>query len=151
VDLWIALRDSLDSELFVNPYTTLDFTGWREMTWNSINTNNGTKWAGTGDGVITGPDVKFDSIQINKVTSVASGHVYVDDASYIPVGGSNGQVAAVQYGNKLVYMGFPFETITSDANRNSVMSKVLDYLLPNPAALDHFELYSSDPVRVDEK
>ena len=43
-------------------------------------------------------------------------------------GGTSG--AAIQYasGNtRLVYMAFPFETITTSANRNAVMAAVLDY------------------------
>jgi hypothetical protein len=44
-------------------------------------------------------------------------------------GGSNG--AAIQYANpnggRVVYMAFPFETITTAANRNAVMAAVLNY------------------------
>src|SRR5207237_9736758 len=52
-------------------------------------------------------------------------------------GGSNG--AATQYsgtsGQKIVMMAFPFETITSPANRNLVMADVLGFFgLANPSA-----------------
>jgi hypothetical protein len=54
--------------------------------------------------------------------------------------GGVGGTAAIQYagafGNsaetgKLVYMGFPFETITNETTRNNVMSRVLDFFLPS--------------------
>ncbi len=46
------------------------------------------------------------------------------------VGGTGG-TAAIQYdsggSSKLVNLGFPYETVTSEANRNAVMQRVLDF------------------------
>ena len=127
----ICLRDSDDSDLFVNDYTTLDFTGWREIVWTDIKNNPGNVWVASGDGVVTGSNIKFDSIQVNKVTSVDSGHIYFDNATYsiAETGSGTGSVAAIQYDGdyKLVYMGFPFETITEESIRNDVMKRVLDF------------------------
>ena len=142
----ICLRDSDDSDLFVNDYTTLDFTGWREIVWTDIKNNPGTGWVIQGDGIVTGSNIKFDSIQVNKVTSVDSGHIYFDNAAYsLPASGSgSGLAAAIQYdGNyKLVYMGFPFETITGESARNDVMERVLEFL-DLPSAEDFFTYWMS--------
>lgn len=46
------------------------------------------------------------------------------------VGGAGG-TAAIQYANgcqRLVYMGFPFETIYPDSTRQAVMARILDFL-----------------------
>ena len=52
-------------------------------------------------------------------------------------GSSSGMVAAVQYSGtaKLVYLGFPFETISDETARTQLMA----------AAIDFFELEASDP------
>jgi hypothetical protein len=52
------------------------------------------------------------------------------------VGATTGNISAgIQYtaGNtRLVYIGVPFETFLSEADRNAVMSRVLDFLAPAP-------------------
>jgi hypothetical protein len=129
----IALRDS-DNEIFVNDWLTLNFTGWRELAWPHVAQNPGTRWAGSADNAITGPNVRLDSIQMQKVTAQASGRIYFDSATYRPIGGggATGPVAGIQYSGayKLVYLGFPFETILSETNRTTVMTRALDFLLP---------------------
>ncbi|MGB9693014.1 MAG: hypothetical protein ACPL7D_12700, partial [Candidatus Sumerlaeaceae bacterium] len=101
-----------------------------------------TKWAGGGDGLVTGPYVKFDSIHIKKgASSPASGHLYFDEITYSTGGNA---VAAIVYdggtgGPKLVYFAFPFETITSESARNAVMSNVLNFFnTPLPVSLSEF-------------
>lgn len=124
----IALRDS-DVEIYVNDYLTIDFTGWRQIVWPDVQNNPGTRWYDPGgDGVITGPNIAFDSIQVNKVSGVNSGHLYFDEASY-STGGGGTSTAGVQYSGayKLVHLGFPYEAITSSAVRAEVMEAVLDF------------------------
>jgi hypothetical protein len=125
----ICLRDS-DNDLFVNSYTTINFTGWQQIVWTDVEHNPGTLWFVQGDGSLTGPNVRLDSINVHKVSAVNSGHLYFDEAVATPTGsGSSGLIAAVQYDStyKLVYLGFPFETITDAATRNEVMKRVLDF------------------------
>jgi len=124
----IALRDS-DVEIYVNDYLTIDFTGWRQIVWPDVQNNPGTRWYDPGgDGVITGPNIAFDSIQVNKVSGVNSGHLYFDEASY-STGGGGTATAGVQYSGpyKLVHLGFPYEATTSGAVRAEVMEAVLDF------------------------
>src|SRR5690606_18316984 len=59
-----TIRDS-EGEFFVNDYTTIDFSGWRRIVWEDVR-NNSNRWAGDGDGVVTGVEVRFDSIQLSK-------------------------------------------------------------------------------------
>ena len=130
----ICLRDS-DNELFRNAATTINFTGWREITWN-LASDWRERWSGSGDNAITGPNLQFDSIHITKgASSPASGYLYFDDAR-VTAPGAGGQIAAVQFaGNyKLVYLAFPFETIIGDAARNNVMRRVLDFFFQQPAS-----------------
>ena len=58
------------------------------------------------------------------------------------VGGTGGG-AAIQYDSgvstKLVNLGFPFETITTEANRNAVMERVLDFFNLNVDPLADFD------------
>ncbi|MCX7718193.1 MAG: fibronectin type III domain-containing protein [Candidatus Sumerlaeaceae bacterium] len=130
----ICLRDS-DNELFRNTTTTINFTGWREITWN-IASDWRERWAGSGDNTITGPDLRLDSIHITRGgSSPASGYLYFDDARVSLPGGS-GQIAAVQFAGpyKLVYLAFPFETILSATARNNVMARVLDFFFQQPVS-----------------
>jgi len=129
----ISLRDS-DNDIMANPYLTVNFSGWQQVTWNDIQNNPGTFWNVAGDGVITSSTLKLDSINLQKVTSTASGHLYFDDFTYTPTSGSGSSVAGIQYngGYKLVYLGFPFETITSVSSRNALMTDSLNFLIPNP-------------------
>jgi N-acetylmuramoyl-L-alanine amidase len=52
--------------------------------------------------------------------------------------------AGIQYdsgsGYRLVYLGFPFETIVAESDRNTVMLKILQFLLGVPAELSRFEI-----------
>ncbi len=125
----ITLRDPVDIELFANNYTTINFTGWQEITWNDIANNPGTRWFGSGDNAISGSTVIFDSIEVHKLGAGDTGNLYFDDATFSPTSGG-GNVAAIQYSGgspnrRIVMLGFPFETITSASVRNSVMQAVL--------------------------
>lgn len=125
----ICLRDS-DNELYVNDWVTINFSGWRQLTWN-IPTDPRTVWANVANNTLDGPNVKLDSIHVQKVTGVASGHLYFDKASYTSLQGG-GSVAGVQYAGtyKLVYLAFPFETIVSESKRNQLMARALDFFFP---------------------
>jgi hypothetical protein len=126
----IALRDS-DNEIYVNNWTTIDFTGWREIVWN-LQSDPSTVWANAANNVIDGPNVRLDSIFVSKTGTAASGHLYFDNAAYVADSGSTGSVAGVQYSGtcKVVYLAFPFETILEDAVRNGVMKRSLDFFFP---------------------
>ena len=143
----LCVRDSeTNYDLFVNPYTTIDFTGWRQITWN-IAANPGTKYASVAgsDGVFTGPNALLDSIQVNKTGTATTGHLYVDEMTAAT--GAGTQVAGIQWqgtgGNgRLIYLAFPFEAVTTDANRNALMSAALTYFdTPVPARVTEFNLY----------
>lgn len=143
----ICLRDS-DNDLFVTDYLTIDFTGWQQLTWNDIANNPLNTWvaAGGGDGVITGPNVRLDSIQVQKLGAGITGNIYFDDATYTPTGGGGGgsnPIAAVQYSgtSKVVFMGFPFETISDANTRTLVMDRVLDFFFPAPTTTDGLSVY----------
>ncbi len=129
----ICLRDS-DSDLFVNDYTTIDFTGWRQISWD-LGNDPVNVWVqgSSGNGVIDGPAIRLDSIQIQKVSSVASGHLYFDDATYLAEAGEpgSGPVAAIQYDGdyRLIYLAFPFETIADSSVQNQMMEASLEFLL----------------------
>jgi len=127
----ICLRDS-DNDLFVNNYTTIDFTGWRKISWD-LRTDPVNVWVQSGNGVIDGPSVRLDSIQIQKVSSVASGHLYFDEAAYLAEAGApgSGPVAAIQYDGdyRLIYLAFPFETIADSSVQDQLMEASLDFLL----------------------
>jgi N-acetylmuramoyl-L-alanine amidase len=137
-----CIRDSESpGELFVSDYFTIDFVGWQKLSWQ-IGVDPTTKWAGSGDGLLTGPNVKFDSIHIQKgASSPPSGSLYFDEISY-STGGS--AVAGITYdggagGPKVVYFAFPFETITSAATRNAIMANVLNFFLtPLPVSVSEF-------------
>jgi N-acetylmuramoyl-L-alanine amidase len=153
----ITLRDPVDIELFANNYTTIDFTGWREITWNDIANNPGTRWYGSGDNTISGSTVIFDSIEVHKLGAGDTGDLYFDDATFTPTSGG-GNVAAIQYSGdtpnrRIVMLGFPFETITSTSVRNQVMESVLDFFAtptptptpsPTPTGVVHVRDYTFD-------
>lgn len=133
----LCMRDTSDGELFVNAYLTINFTGWHEIAWNNIKANKGTRWSGSADNAITGTTVALDSIQISKTGTSASGDIYFDYATSTPGSGS-GPVAAVQYSGayRLVYMGFPFETILNSTQRATIMSKTLDFFFSTSSIED---------------
>ncbi len=140
----ILLRDAAGN-LFVNEWLVIDFEGWQEIVWEDIINNPQNPWATTAT-EITGPNVRFDSIQVEKVTGQNSGDLYFDDATYtlqdtdLP----DSPVAAVQYDGayKLVHMGFPFETIESEDHRNELMSRVLDFFeLEEPTVVESWSVF----------
>lgn len=139
----LCVRDSeTTSDLFVSDYVTVDFTGWRKVDWQ-VGVDPTTKWAGNGDGLVTGPNLKLDSIHVSKgASSPASGHLYFDSVTYTPTSGG-GPTAAVQFdgGYKLVYLAFPFETITDATKREQLMSRTLDFFFPV-----QWTMYAQDPL-----
>ncbi|MDK2970949.1 MAG: hypothetical protein PWP23_704 [Candidatus Sumerlaeota bacterium] len=139
----LCVRETADNDLFASPYVTIDFTGWRQITWNDIANNPGTLFAQIGDGVLNTTTVRLDSIQVAKGTSGASGHLYFDNLEYTPVGGATSGAAIAYSGTyKLVQMGFPFETITDAGDRNALMAAVLDFFVtPVPVECDTFTIY----------
>ncbi len=126
----ICLRDA-DGDLFVSGWVDLDFTGWREIVWEDIANNPQNLWVQVGNGQWNGLNARFDSIHMQKVTAQNSGSLYFDDATYVlpQAGGPTGPVAATQYegDSRIVFMGFPFETIGDASQRTLVMERVLDF------------------------
>jgi len=139
----ICIRD-VDNDLFVNNYTPINFTGWQQIVWN-LQSDPINLWVqgASGNGTLDGPNVKLDSIQVSKVTSQNSGHLYFDEAVCTPLGGGTGDMAAIQYSGtyKLVYIGFPFETIMSASTRNEVMKRVLDFFGFKTTMVLNWEMY----------
>lgn len=133
--LRITIRDS-DVELFANNYIAIDWTGWRKVEWD-LKTDSGTRWYGSGDNKLTGPQVKFDSIEIHKAGIIDSGNLYFDLAEYQTGGGSG--AAGIKYAGayKTLYLTFPFETILDESVRFEVMKRSIDFLLSpiNPNVL----------------
>jgi hypothetical protein len=132
-NLRLCARDT-DNDLFVNTYVPISFTGWQQLIWATVNSNSSTAlWVkgSSGDSTINGPNLKLDSIQLSKVGSNTSGHIYFDDLVYMTTGGGgNGKVAGVKYDGsfKLLYLGFPFESIIGQSSRDSLMQKSLYFL-----------------------
>jgi N-acetylmuramoyl-L-alanine amidase len=141
-DVRICLRDS-DGDLFVSDYVRVDFSGWQEITWLDVENNPQNLWVASGNGTLDGPDVRLDSIQVQKVSGAASGHLYFDDATHTPTGvaGPGGLGAGIQFAGgsperRIVMLGFPFETILDASDRNAVMAAALGFFgAPVPAAL----------------
>src|SRR5690606_8870043 len=94
----LCLRDS-DADLFVSNWLTLNFIGWQKFSWADIANNPQNGWVVSGDGVVTGPNVRFDSIHLQKNGTSTSGNIFFDLATYEPMGGSVPDIspAAVQY------------------------------------------------------
>lgn len=139
----LAVRDS-DGEIFVGAYATVDFTGWREIQWADVR-KTAQFWAvGGGDGKVTGPDVALDSIQISRTEgSPSSGMLHFDHVAASPIGVDGGTVetAAVQYdgAHRVVYLGFPFERITSEASRADLMARTLDFFGFSPTPFQKWQ------------
>jgi hypothetical protein len=129
----LCVRDLADSELFTNPCIILDFTGWRELRWNDIPTSPNTRFAGAGDGVITGATLRLDSIQVVRdAGGPASGSIYFDELMIESDAGAG--TAAIAYGGgsgRVVVMGFPFEAIVDESTRNTLMQASMDFLIPS--------------------
>lgn len=134
--LRLLMRDMGDSELYQNNATVINFTGWREITWN-LATDPKTRFAGAGDNVLGG-SVRLDSLYLTKTGTSASGHLYFDDAGYMPNAGTGLGTAAVQYSGtyRLINMAFPFEAISDAGKRNQVMQKAIPFLMPGSAVAD---------------
>lgn len=137
----LALRDT-DNEIYVNDWLTIDFSGWREMRWN-IATDSATVWANASNNIIDGPNVRLDSIQLQKAGASAAGHLYFDLATYAPTTVAGGPIAAIQCASpyKLVYLAFPFETILQPEAQRQLMKRVLDFFFPPP-----FTPSATDPL-----
>lgn len=125
----LAVRDS-DGDIFVNDYTTINFTGWQNIVWEDI-PNNATFWAGGGDQEVNGPLLGVDSIQISRTgAGPAAGNLYFDEMLALSASGDeDAPTAAVQFdGNyRLFYLAFPFESLTSDGEQEVMMARVLDF------------------------
>jgi len=129
--LCFMLRDSDGDLLYHNPIL-LNFTGWKKFAWKYEDPFS--KFAGGGDGAITGP-VRVDSFFVRKGSSATSNTFRIDDLRVSGTGNSSSDaVAAIQWGtpttSRLVYIGFPFETILDETKRNNVMARVIEFLLP---------------------
>ncbi|MCX7718956.1 MAG: fibronectin type III domain-containing protein [Candidatus Sumerlaeaceae bacterium] len=136
-----AFRDPVDTEIFVSSYVTVNWTGWQQLSV-PMNMSNLTWWAvGPTDSTVSGPNVRFDSIQVLKGgSSPNSGNLYFDRAAYQTPPGT-GPVAAIQYDGtgRVVYLAFPFETITNTTTRNQVMSQALNFFMtPVPVGPSEF-------------
>jgi hypothetical protein len=100
-------------------YSSSDNAGTHAATGNT-----GAIFAGISLGFSDGTGSVYN-VSSPDVVGVGSGAT--SDMTY---SGGTPSSAAIQYtsGNtQLVYMGFPFETITTSANQNSVMSAVMNY------------------------
>ncbi len=130
--LRLCVRDTTDSELFVSPYTVVNFSGWQKLTWSDM--TGWSRWSGSASSTIGDPAPWLDSIQISKTGTNASGHIYFDDITYSTGAASLTGAATLYNGSyKLLFLGFPFETITSESSRNSVMQSVLRLMIPESA------------------
>lgn len=125
----LMLQDN-DGDLLLYTPMKLNFTGWKQVSWKYGDAF--TKFAGSGDGSLTSP-VRINSFLIKKGTA-ASNTVRFDDIRLTGGSATTGAVAAVQWGtpttSRLIYMSFPFETILDESKRNSVMARVMNFLLP---------------------
>ncbi|MGI8906325.1 MAG: fibronectin type III domain-containing protein [Candidatus Sumerlaeaceae bacterium] len=137
------LRDTSDVEIFSKSSIVLNFTGWQQFTWNiPVDAAIETLTAAGGDGIITpNAAIKFDGFLLDKVGAAASGHVYIDDATY-DSGVTGGGNAGIQYAGtyKAVTLGFPFEAIGSQSTRNSVMLAVMNFF-SNPTTVRDWQMY----------
>lgn len=126
----ISLRDS-DNDIFASNWLTVDWTGWREVRFD-VTADAKTFWYAPGDGVLTGPLVGFDSIELQKAGTPDSGNLYFDIAQATSASSDTGQLLGLQYGQPgtLVYMTVPLETITDPATRAEVVRRVLAFFFP---------------------
>jgi hypothetical protein len=140
-----GVRDPDDGEIFENLPMTINFTGWRQMTWN-LASDPRTRFAGAGDNTFTGATAQLDAIMLRKVGAAASGTIYVDDMTYPTAPGVSPGPAAVSYtsgANRVVTFGFPFEAITSDSQRNLLVNGAFNSLGTSynvPVSLSAFEV-----------
>jgi N-acetylmuramoyl-L-alanine amidase len=129
----VVLRDS-DNELWVNEYLTLDFTGWRQFTWENVRQNPGAIWAvSPQDGIITGPNVRLDSFHVNRAGGgPASGSIFFDFAVASPVETGTNDLnffAGTQFDGdyQVVYLATPFESIGDAQKRRAIMHRALAF------------------------
>jgi hypothetical protein len=121
-----------DSKLFLNSYLKAAYAADDANTYNAVPTTGIFAGVGTinfDNGSGTTYDVPFPD-----VLTPAGGAT-----ACLNYSGGTGGTAAIQYSgtfgsgsanSKLVYMGFPFETITNEAVRNAVMGRVLNFFVP---------------------
>ena len=90
----------------VSPWYTIDWIGWKLVTWDMMNDSSGT-WI--GDGSLDGT-LGFDSIQLTYETgNSVSGTLYFDDLrllKQLPVGVDQQQVASLP-GTFTLYQNYP--------------------------------------------
>ena len=123
--------------------------GGSYATSDDANTYNA---AGAAGSIFAGISLSFDNgtsgtYDVNAPDTVASVGAGGEISAMSYVGGT-GTSAAIQYApagttQKIVYMGFPFETITTANNRNAVMAAVLSFFNVNSTNL------SGTPVAPD--
>ncbi len=139
--LRLFMRDIADNELFQNAPITVNFTGWQQIVWNLVSDPK-TKFAGTGDGVLTG-NVRLDSLYLTKTGASNSGHIYFDEAAYTTGAATSPGPAAVQFSGayKLVHLAFPFEAIGTETQRNQIMLNALNYFTGTPSTVADWSVY----------
>jgi len=136
-EIRLCIRDTVDGDLFVNDWTSIDFSGWRTLSWD-LSSGTLNPWYISGNGELDGSEVKFDSIHVQRNNGgPSSGHLYFDTLASSGAG-SSGSVAAIEWNSSLVYMGFPFETILGDSAREELMERVLEYFGFTDAASEIF-------------
>jgi N-acetylmuramoyl-L-alanine amidase len=127
----ISLRDS-DNDIFASDWLTVDWTGWREVRFD-VSADPKTFWYAPGDGVLTGPLVGFDSIELQKAGTVGTGDLYFDFAQAISTSSASEHILGLQYGRPgtLVFLTVPLETITDPSIRAEVIRRVLAFFFPS--------------------
>lgn len=131
-----------DEKTFVANYLKVNFVNDDSTVYNTTPAGGGI-FAGLGtitydNGTGSAYDVRFPD-----VVSPTGGGI-----SCLSYSGGTGGSAAVQYAGtfgggtlvgKVVYMGFGFETITTVANRNGVMGRVIDFF--NSSEVDNWKAF----------
>lgn len=129
---------------FIHNYGKVNYSSDDSGTYNAVGLaalifSNLTSAFSFDDGTGSTYDVRFpDVLTVNGSTACMN------------YSGGIGGVAATQYSGtfgsslipgKVVYMGFPFETITNQSTRNTLMADVLGYFVtPVPVSVSHFRL-----------
>jgi len=130
----LSVRDT-DGDLLASDYTTIYFTGWSNMSWD-IDGSTPTCWEQHGDGLLTGPTVQWESIQLYMFNQYDTDRHLYFDAATCTTDTPLSWTAGIQYEGiyKLVYLAFPFETILEGNVRNEVMTRTLDFFEPEEPA-----------------
>ena len=90
----ISLRDS-DNDIFASDWLTVDWTGWRDVRFD-VSADLKTFWYAPGDGVLTGPLVGFDSIELQKAGTDETGDLYFDFAQAISTSSASEHILGLQ-------------------------------------------------------